>query len=71
MPKQKKDKRIHADSKHAKAHGKKLVEEEGYLRLDKDHKDWYNRRELGKQRGKPKYAPPKERKSKKGWKHSK
>lgn len=63
------DKQIHADSKHAKAHNKRLVEEEAYLNLDKKHKDWYNRRELGKQRKKPKYAPPKEKKSKKEWKH--
>ena len=70
MPKSKKDKQIHADAKHAKVHGKKLVEEEGYLHLDKSHKDWYNRRELGKQRGKPKYAPPKEKKAKEKWKHT-
>lgn len=68
MPVSKNDKRIHADSKHAKIHGKSLVEEESYLHLDKDHKDWYNRRELGKQRGKPKYVPLTEKKPKKSWK---
>ena len=61
----KKDKQIHADAKHAKAHGKNLVEEIGNLNLDKAHKNWYRRDELGKQRGKPKYAPPKRKKSKK------
>ena len=59
--------KIHSDGKHAKEHGKNLVEPSG-LNLEKDHKDWYNRRELGKQRGKPKYAPPKERKESKDWK---
>lgn len=64
-----KRKTIHATSKLAKEHGKKLVETaELYLKLQKDHKDWYNRGELGKQRGKPRYAPPKERKEKKEWK---
>lgn len=64
-----KRKTIHADAKHAKAHGKKLVETQpNYLCLEKEHKDWYNRRELGKQRGKPHYAPPKEKKSGKTWK---
>lgn len=66
----KNNKTIHADSKHAKAHGKKLVEtSSAYLNLSEDHKDWYNRREMGKQRGKPKYAPPKVKKPIKVWKH--
>lgn len=61
-------KKIHATSKLAKEHGKRLVETiEPYLELNKAHKDWYNRRELGKQRGKPRYAPPKERKARKDW----
>lgn len=58
-----KRKTIHADAKHAKAHGKKLVETvPQYLNLAEDHKNWYRRGAMGKQRGKPKYAPPKEKK---------
>lgn len=57
-----KDEQIHADSIHAKRHGKELVNENPYLHLDKPHKDWYNRSEMGKQRGKPHYAPPKKKK---------
>lgn len=64
----KKDKKIHADAKHAKAHGKSYVETDSYLELAKSHKDWYQRGAMGKQRGKPKYAPPKEMKSRKTWK---
>lgn len=61
--KQLKDKSIHADSTHAKSHGKKLVETiPQYLNLAGEHKDWYRRGAMGKQRGKPKYAPPKEKK---------
>lgn len=61
--------KIHATSKLAKEHGKNLVETaEPYLELNKSHKNWYNRKEMGKQLGKPKYAPPKEMKEKKEWK---
>ena len=60
---------IHADAKRAKDKGKKLVAPTSYLHLEKSHKDWYNRRELGKQRGKPRYAPPKEKKLGKIWKN--
>lgn len=45
----------------------KNIGPEGYLETDKQHKDWYNRREMGKQKGKPRYAPPKEKKSGKTW----
>lgn len=58
---------MQSDTKHAVDHDNKLLEP-GELRLDRAHKDWYNRRELGKQRGKPKYAPPREMKSVKTWK---
>lgn len=66
--KENKDHKIHSDSKHAKAHGKDLVETDEYLELAKEHKNWYNRGSMGKQRGKPHYAPPKEMKSGKTWK---
>lgn len=56
------DKELHADSIRAKRHGKELINENSYLHLDKSHKDWYNRSEMGKQRGKPHYAPPKKKK---------
>ena len=66
---QTKRKKISSDAKHAKIHGKDLVEtEKEYLRLNQEHKDWYNRSEMGKQRGKPRYAPPKVKKAKKIWK---
>jgi len=58
---------MHSDAKHAKSHGKDPVET-GEMRLEKDHKDWYRRGAMGKQRGKPKYAPPTERKEAKSWK---
>lgn len=61
--------KIDIDSKHAKNHSNDIVEEEGYLNLDKKHKDWYNRREMGKQRRKPKYAPKDTKKNKKDWKN--
>ncbi len=57
----------HADAKHAKSHGKNLVETDQYLELDKNHKDWY-KVEMGKQRGKPKSGQPKEMKQAKDWK---
>lgn len=63
----KSDNKIHSDSKHAKAHGKDYVEVND-LRLEKPHKDWYLRQELGKQRNKPHYAPPKGKKTKQEWK---
>jgi hypothetical protein len=66
-----KDKKNHADSKHAKIHGKDLVEINSNLELSGQHKDWYNRCEMGKQRGKPHYAPPKEKKSGKTWEKNK
>ena len=33
------------------------------MHLEKEHKNWYRRGAMGKQRGKPRYAPPKEKKS--------
>lgn len=65
-----KRKTIHSDSRHAKAHGKRLVET-GELHLEKEHKDWYRKGAMGKMRGKPHYAPPKEKKNGKGWKKGK
>ncbi len=65
----KSDKKIHADSKNAKEHGKKLVREEGILNLDASHKDWYNQNQMAKQRKKPKYIPSDEKKLKKDWKN--
>lgn len=56
-----KSKTIHATSKLAKDHGKSLVEP-GEMHLEKAHKDWYRRGAMGKMRGKPHYAPPKEKK---------
>lgn len=56
------------DSKKAVDHDNNLLETGSIMNLDKDHKDWYNRSEMGKQRGKPHYAPPKEKKSGKTWK---
>ncbi|MCL5794983.1 MAG: hypothetical protein M1338_01350 [Patescibacteria group bacterium] len=50
------------DSKHMKSRDQELVETNAYLRLDREHKKWYRRGAMGKQRGKPKYAPPKEKK---------
>lgn len=59
--------KIHSTSKLAKSHGKDLVET-GEMHLEKSHKDWYRRDIMGKQGGKPKYAPPKEMKQVKEWK---
>jgi len=59
-----------ADAKHAKTHDNNLVETDSNLNLDKPHKKWYLRQELGKQRGKPQYSPPKEKKSRKEWKNN-
>ena len=42
-----------------------LNTESSNLNLNKSHKDWYNRSEMGKQLGKPKYSPPKVKKAKK------
>jgi hypothetical protein len=60
MPNKSKD--AISDSKHMKNHDQELLEANGYLQIDKKHKDWYRRGAMGKQRGKPKYAPPKEKK---------
>lgn len=57
----------HADSKHAKSHGKKPVET-GEMRLEQSHKDWYHAGTMGKQRGKPRYDAPKVKKVTKIWK---
>lgn len=57
-----------SDAKHAITHNNKIVEEEGYLNLDKAHKDWYEHSELGKQRSKPKSVPKQSKKIKKQWK---
>jgi len=57
-----------SDSKHAIDHEGKPLNEDPYLEISKSHKDWYNISEMGKQRGKPKYAPPKVKKDKKSWK---
>jgi len=46
---------IHASSKLAKAHGKKLVKPNFYLETQKKHKHWYLPDVMGKQRGKPRY----------------
>lgn len=62
---QKHDKKKHADAKHAKSHGKSYIATDAYLNLSDEHKNWYRRGAMGKQRGKPRYAPPKEKKIKK------
>lgn len=62
-----KNKSIHADSRHAKAHGKSYVEP-NEMHLQEDHKKWYLRQDLGKQLGKPKALQPKEKKAPKSWK---
>ena len=64
----KKDNQKHADAKHAKRHGKELIEENSYLNLDKSHKDWYMRDGMGKQRNKPKSVPIENKKDKESWK---
>lgn len=48
-------KKIHATSKLAKEHGKRLVQPNPYLKTQKGHKDWYLRPAMGKQRKKPRY----------------
>ncbi|EKD56125.1 MAG: hypothetical protein ACD_58C00295G0002 [uncultured bacterium] len=60
-------KTIHADSKCAKAHGKDLVQP-GEMHLERDHKKWYLRQDLGKQLGKPHALQPNVKKSPKTWK---
>lgn len=55
----------HANSLLAKSHGKDLQNTSTNMNLDKEHKDWYLRSELGKQRNKPRYFPPKKKKIKK------
>jgi hypothetical protein len=42
----------------------KVVKANSYLETQKEHKDWYNVFEMGKQRGKPKSVPPKIKKEK-------
>ena len=56
------DHKQHADTKHAKEHGRKLVEPNAYLETQKEHKNWYNIHEMGKQRGEPRIAPREEKK---------
>ena len=65
-----KNHRQHADPKHAKEHGKKLVEPNVYLKTQRDHKKWYNIHEMGKMRGEPRIAPREEKKAKGIQKHS-
>jgi regulator of replication initiation timing len=64
-----KNKRIHTDTKNAKAKCKRLVQTNNYLQLDKEHKDWYDRHNLGKQRNKPDRVAKEEKKQKKTWKN--
>ena len=46
------------DAKKAVNRDNMPIETGSLMHLEKQHKDWYNRSEMGKQRGKPKYAPP-------------
>lgn len=52
----------HANTKLAKAHGKEIKNTSTCMNLEKNHKEWYLRSTLGKQRNKPKYSPPKKKK---------
>jgi len=40
-----------------KDHDQKISKASNYLETQKDHKDWYNIHEMGKQRGKPRGTP--------------
>lgn len=58
------------DAKHTcNSHGE--VIEPSPMNLQKEHKKWYLRQDLGKQRGKPHAVPPNIKKTGKTWKKKK
>ena len=56
------------DTKHSIDHDANPINEDSYLNLSKNHKDWYNISDMGKQRGKPHAVPQKVKKESKSWK---
>ena len=58
------------DSKHVYNKDGEIVEP-NIMNLQKEHKKWYLRQDLGKQRGKPHAVPPNIKKTGKTWKKKK
>lgn len=56
-------KRKSIDSKRTKNHNQKIVEPNTYLETQKPHKKWYDIREMGKQRGRPRLVPREQKKA--------
>jgi len=56
------DHKQHEDAKHVEDHDNKLLKPNTYLETEKEHKNWYNIHEMGKQRDKPRIAPREEKK---------
>ncbi len=42
----------------------KIIKPSGYLKTQKEHKDWYDIREMGKQKNRPRLVPREKKKQK-------
>ncbi len=51
-------------------HDQKIVEPNAYLELQKEHKKWYQKNQMGRQGGKPQMVARETKKSKGSTKHS-
>ena len=58
------------NSKQAKNNDNQIIEPNVFLGTEKEHKDWYDANQMGKQRGKPTMAPRETKKQKGTRKHS-